>query len=93
MIAWDENKSRANRKKHGISFETAQFVFEDPLHISRQDRIENGEMRWQTLGSVSNVVLILVAHTWQDDDGIEQIRIISARHATKIERKAYEQAI
>jgi uncharacterized protein len=93
VITWDEKKSRSNLKKHGVSFEAAQFVFEDPLHISRQDRVEDGEHRWQTLGIVDSVMLILVAHTWHEtDSGSEHIRIISARRATKIERKIYEQS-
>ena len=92
MITWDEKKSRLNLKKHGVSFEAAQFVFEDPLHISRQDRIEDGEHRWQTLGIVDGVLLILVAHTVNESaDSDEHIRIISARRATRIERKIYEQ--
>jgi uncharacterized DUF497 family protein len=48
---WDPNKSRANRRKHGVSFETASLVFDDPNHLSVQDRFEEGEERWQTLGS------------------------------------------
>ena len=47
---WDENKNRSNRKKHGVGFETAKLVFDDPLHISIQDRFENGEKRWRTVG-------------------------------------------
>ena len=67
-------------------------MFNDPLHLTRQDRIENGEQRWQTIGLVGNVVLILVAHTWHDtEDGSDHIRIISARRATTLERKMYEQ--
>jgi uncharacterized protein (DUF4415 family) len=46
---WDEYKDRLNRAKHGVSFETARLVFDDPLHLSVQDRIEGGEARWQTL--------------------------------------------
>ena len=92
LIAWDERKSKANLKKHGVSFEAAQLVFADPLHVSRQDRIEDGELRWQTLGFAECVVLLLVAHTWRETNaGEEHIRIISARHATKLERKIYEQ--
>jgi hypothetical protein len=74
------------------SFEAAKLVFGDPLHISRQDRTEDGELRWQTIGMVADVALLLVAHTWEDtvSDG-EHIRIISARRATKLERKVYEQ--
>lgn len=92
MITWDERKSRANQKKHGVSFEAAQLVFEDPLHVSRQERYEGGELRWQTLGIADGVVLLMVAHTWRDDQsGDETIRIISARRATKMERKVYEE--
>lgn len=47
---WDPRKDKANRKKHGISFELAQRVFDDPNHLSLQDRQEGGEERWQTLG-------------------------------------------
>lgn len=62
------------------------------MHMSRQDRIEDAEPRWQTLGMVDGVVLLLVAHTWRDSDAAEEhIRIISARRATKQERKIYEQ--
>lgn len=92
MITWDEKKSRANLKKHGVSFEAAQLVFEDPLHASRQERVEDGELRWQTLGMADSVVLLLVAHTWRETHTAEEhIRIISARRATKMERKVYEQ--
>ncbi len=93
MYSWDHNKAATNLAKHGVSFEVAQLVFEDPYHLSHQDRIENGEERWQTLGMVEGVLLLLlVAHTWsQDDSGDEYIRIISARRATKLERKIYEQ--
>lgn len=91
-MEWDPRKSRLNRSKHGISFETAQHVFDDPMHLSIQDRYEDGAPRWQTLGIVGNVVL-LVAHTYDEDgEGEEVIRIISARKATARERQRYEQA-
>ena len=51
-LEWDEVKNQRNIRKHGISFETAALVFTDPLHVSIQDRVENGEQRWQTLGVV-----------------------------------------
>ena len=92
MFSWDDAKNESNQSKHGISFESAQLVFDDPLHISRQDRIENGEERWQTLGFAGGVVLLLIAHTWRDTETEgEHIRIVSARRATKLERKIYEQ--
>lgn len=92
VFSWDETKNKRNQRKHGVSFEAAKLVFEDPLHITRQDRTEDGEQRWQTVGMVGDVVLLVVAHTWEDTecDG-EHIRIISARRATKVERKVYEQ--
>ncbi|MBI4756605.1 MAG: BrnT family toxin [Betaproteobacteria bacterium] len=75
-----------------MSFEAAQLVFDDPLHLTRQDRIENGEQRWQTMGLVGGVVLLLVAHTvYEDTTGEGHIRIISARRATKLERTIHEQ--
>lgn len=52
-----------------LSFETAQHVFDDPLHVTRQDRVEKGESRWQTLGRVGGVMLMLVAHSLTESDG------------------------
>ena len=92
MIVWEDRKSLANLKKHGVSFESARLVFDDPLHLSRQDRVVDGELRWQTIGMAGGAVLLLVAHTWREtEEGEEHIRIISARKATKTERKVYEQ--
>ncbi len=91
-FTWDENKNTINKAKHGISFETARLVFNDPLHISIQDRHENGEERWQTLGFINGVAVVLVAHSLYEKNGTEIFRIISARKATKQERVCYEQA-
>ena len=89
---WDERKSRSNLVKHKVSFETARLVFEDPFAISIQDQIVEGEQRWQTLGMVGGVVVLLVAHTYQDENVEEVIRIVSARKAIPRERVLYEQA-
>jgi len=66
----------------------------DPLHLSVQDRIEDGELRWQTVGAVQGFVILVVAHTFTEDqaDGgsVEIIRIISARRATPREKRRYE---
>jgi uncharacterized protein (DUF4415 family) len=70
-------------RKHGIRFEEAVLVFDDPQHLSRQDRYENGEYRWQTIGLVHGVIVILVAHSVRFESGTEVIRIISARKADK----------
>lgn len=89
---WDEPKARANLRNHGVSFELARRAFDDPFAILVQDRIEGGEVRWQTLGMANGVILLLVAHTiieW--DGGIEIVRIISARRADRSMKRQYEQ--
>lgn len=91
FIEWDPAKAESNYRKHGVRFEVAARAFDDPLAVSTQDRFENGEARWQTLGRVEGLVLLLVAHTARDDeDGAEVIRIISARRPTKQEKQRYE---
>jgi uncharacterized protein len=87
---WDETKNLSNQRKHGVSFEEAGQVFRDPLYVSVQDRIEAGELRWQTVGLVGGVLLLLVAHTVRDERNAEIVRIISARRATRKERRRYE---
>lgn len=92
LWTWDENKNRINKRKHGLSFEMAELVFEDPLAIQRPDP-GSGENRWHTIGMIGNVVIV-VAHTWpklQHGTGIEIGRIISARKATAHERRTYEE--
>jgi uncharacterized protein len=86
-----DDKNRRNKAKHSVSFETARRVFDDPFHLSIQDRHEDGEERWQTLGLVGPLVL-LIAHTFIEEDNREIVHIISARKATKREREAYAQA-
>lgn len=91
LFSWDEAKNESNRRKHGVSFEAARLVFDDPQHVSRLDRVEGDEERWQTIGNAGGIVLLLVAHTWREAGGEEHIRIISARRATRQERKFYEE--
>ncbi|MFZ0802752.1 MAG: BrnT family toxin [Terriglobales bacterium] len=87
---WDPAKARSNERKHGVGFEIALHVFEDHNALVEQDRIEGGERRWQTLGLVGGVLLLLVAHTVRfEDDAEEVIRIISARKADRKERQRY----
>ena len=85
---WDDSKSLTNRRKHGLGFETAQVVFDDLLAVSRQEPHPDEE-RWQTIGMIGNVVVI-VAHTLPQTDD-ESGRIISARKATPHERRLYEE--
>ena len=80
---WDEAKAKSNLRKHGVRFVDAMLVFADPFAMVEQDRSEGGELRWQTLGLVAGIVLLLVAHTVQNEEGDEIIRIISARKASR----------
>jgi uncharacterized DUF497 family protein len=89
-FTWDERKNRVNQRKHGISFETAVLVFDDPYHLTTQDREVEGEARWQTIGMVNGVRVLLVAHAVSEDEDV--IRIFSARKATPRERTIYAQS-
>ena len=86
-IEWDEGKNTANMRKHsGLSFEVAQYVFSDPERLERLDRSEgdtSGEERWQTLGKVGPVFFVVYT------DRGKNKRIITARTATKAERRSY----
>lgn len=88
---WDPAKAESNRRKHGVSFDLAIRVFADPFALTEQDRIEDREYRWRTIGMVGGLAVLVVAHTDREDDGIEVIRIISARRADGRERRRYEQ--
>ena len=59
---WDDNKNRVNKRKHGLSFETAQLVFRDPLMAHRPD-VSSDEERWHTIGMVGTAI-VMVSHTW-----------------------------
>jgi uncharacterized protein len=91
QFTWDERKNRINKRKHGVGFETALLVFDDPYHVSRVDREVAGELRWQTLGMVKGMQVLLVAHTLVESGDIELVRVISARKATPQERRIYAQ--
>jgi len=88
---WDEAKARSNERKHGVHFDDAMLVFADPIALIEQDRIEGGELGWQTLGIAGGTVVLLVAHTVREDGPDEIIRIISARKAARKERKRYDE--
>jgi len=84
---WNDRKANTNYRKHGIR----ALVFDDPLAISEQDRIENGELRWRTIGMVGSCLLLLVAHTVRSEhENVEIVRIISARRVDRKERRRYE---
>jgi len=83
---WDENKNRANLKKHGVDFNDAVRAWYDPDRVDYFDKEHSSdEFRWIFLGAVAGVVLFVV-ETEPDED---TVRIISARRALKYEQEAY----
>ena len=88
---WDAEKEKINIQKHGISFEEACYVFSDPYALNKYDDDHSEEEdRWVLLGKSLNEVILVVVHTFKDEDGFELVRIISARKATKTERTTYQ---
>lgn len=85
---WDKNKAVANLSKHGVSFEEAKTVFDDPLYVDFYDSDHSfGEHRFILLGKSAQGRLLFVSYMERNNG----IRLISAREATLSERKAYEQ--
>ena len=77
---WNEEKSMLNLQKHGVSFEEAKEVFDDPFHISKLDyRFDYFQERWITIGNTKKDNILVVANMFFDENGEEIIRIISAR--------------
>lgn len=89
---WDPNKNQDNLRDHGIEFDTAILVFDDPLAATVPDPYPDEE-RWRTMGAVRTMP-IMVVHTSPDLDSEteEEVgRIISARKLTRRERRLYEE--
>jgi uncharacterized protein len=91
MFSWDPQKAISNFEKHGVSFEEAATVFADPEGLDWEDMVHSAaEPRYKRLGtSIGRRVLIIVYTVRRSKDGKDTIRIISARHASRKERKAY----
>jgi len=84
---WDEDKAEINLSKHDVSFSEASTVFGDPLSSTQYDPDHSDdEDRYIIMGESSDGRLLLVSHTDRDD----RIRIISARRATRRDRRTYE---
>nr|AAK01338.1 unknown [uncultured bacterium Pu8] len=85
---WDEEKARANLEKHGVSFEEAQTVFDDPLYVDFYDPHHSvDEHRYIIIGESRQGRLLMVSYTERGDVA----RLISSREATPAERKDYEE--
>ena len=85
---WHEAKAEANFRRHGVSFDLAKTVFEDPFAVELlDDREDHDEDRFVIIGMAEGKVLLFVAYTERE----ERIRIISARRATQYEQDDYFQ--
>lgn len=86
-------ESRQQRRKHGVTFEEASHVFEDPRQLSRYDDEHSSldEDRWVTIGRSRQMILVVV-HTFDEHMHQVTVRVISAREATHRERRQYEDA-
>ena len=92
LFEWDENKSRKNIIKHGISFEEASSVFLDDQAILFDDPAHSEiEERFLLIGISSSPNICIVCHCYRESDSV--IRIISARKATKKEEFRYVKGI
>jgi uncharacterized protein len=89
IFEWDDAKNENNISKHGIRFEDALYVFADPLALTREDYYEE-ENRWQIIGHVNGIAVVLAVYTINEEGKETIIRIISVRKATKQERRLYE---
>ena len=87
---WDENKNEINKKKHGLSFEEAKEVFGDENAILFDDPDHSlDEDRFLIIGAIKSSKICIVSHCYRDNDNV--IRLISAREATKNEKRFYEE--
>jgi len=86
MVQWDRRKAVSNLRKHGVDFADAAAVLEDELALTVAEPGSEGEDRWVTLGMDALGRALVVVYTWRG----EEPRLISARTATKSERRQYE---
>ncbi|MFN0111479.1 MAG: BrnT family toxin [Blastocatellia bacterium] len=85
---WDKNKAAENLVKHGVSFDEAETVFDDPLYVDLYDPDHSiGEHRFIILGESAQGRLLMVSYTERSN----LTRLISARELTTTERKKYEE--
>jgi hypothetical protein len=91
MFSWDPQKAIINFEKHGVSFEESATIFSDPQGLDWEDLAHAAqEKRYKRLGtSINGNILLLVYTVRRSRDEKETIRIISARRASRKERKAY----
>lgn len=87
-FTWDPAKARRNQRVHGVSFETAAEIFNDPNHVAGENYFieDASEQRFQIIGMTRGLVLLLVVFAEPVSD---EIRLISARRAVDYEKSIY----
>ncbi len=85
-FVWDEKKNRENIRKHGIDFRDVASMFDSPMLVRLDARMDYGEDRWTGIGLLRNIVAVVVYVEWENE---ETIRIISARKATAYEKEEF----
>ena len=89
---WDPEKARSNLAKHGIAFDEAKRVWDDPGLVVYIGHVIDNERRWRAIGTIGLVTVLFVVFVYRGPFDEERVRIISARRATPRERKDYAQA-
>lgn len=87
---WDERKNEENIRKHGWDFADAPEIFDTPMLVRLDNRVDYGEDRWTGIGTTHGRIVVVVFTERADG---EVIRIISLRQAMKHERRDYEKAV
>ena len=89
-VTWDSQKADANLAKHGVAFADVEVVLTDPLALTAEDPDAEGERRFLTIGADAFGRILAVIYTYRDE---AQIRLSSARRATRNERRNYARGI
>jgi|SRR5215469_7547795 len=92
--SWDSTKAERNRRLHGISFEQAIQIFDDPCHIVIENYYfsEDGEQRYQAIGRSGDLLLLTVIFVDRSDEHHIRLRFITARKVTRYEESLYQEA-
>jgi len=88
-VVWDPRKAASNQRTHGIAFSDAEAVLFDPLALTREDTRARGEQRFVSIGEDSSGRIVVVVYSYRG----QTIRMISARAATRSERKHYAEGV
>ena len=67
QFEWDARKNERNIAKHGIDFETARLVFDDPFCITFVDRVCGDEERWHAIGAIEDILILVVVRTYREE--------------------------